>query len=132
MKRLSKEQVLSMHRALIEVSGGSYEIRDEGLLDSALNAPFQTFSGTELYPTILEKASRLGYGLIKNHPFVDGNKRIGTHTMLVFLMLNGIEISYEDEELIKLVLGVASGEYSDKQFLMWLQEHIAKEKFVQT
>ena len=94
---------------------------DENLLDSALNAPFQTFSGTELYPTILEKASRLGYGLIKNHPFTDGNKRIGVHAMLVFLLLNGIEISYQDEELIKLILGVASGTYSDKQLLEWLQ-----------
>lgn len=125
MKRLTKKQVILLHKDLIAVSGGSDEIRDDGLLDSALNAPFQTFSGTELYPSLLEKAARLGYGLIKNHPFVDGNKRIGTHTMLVFLMLNGIEIQYQDEELIQLILGIASGMYDDRQLLVWLQQHIS-------
>jgi len=124
MKILSKEQVISMHKALIAETGGSGEIRDERLLESALNAPFQTFSETKLYPCVLEKACRLGYGLIKNHSFVDGNKRIGTHTMLVFLSLNGIEIEYQDEELIQLILGIASGKYNDRQFLIWLQEHI--------
>lgn len=125
MKRLTKKQVILLHKDLIAVSGGSDEIRDDGLLDSALNAPFQTFSGTELYPSLLEKAARLGYGLIKNHPFVDENKRIGTHTMLVFLMLNGIEIQYQDEELIQLILGIASGMYDDRQLLVWLQQHIS-------
>ncbi len=125
MKQLTKKQVILLHKDLIAVSGGSDEIRDDGLLDSALNAPFQTFSGTELYPSLLEKAARLGYGLIKNHPFVDGNKRIGTHTMLVFLMLNGIEIQYQDEELIQLILGIASGMYDDRQLLVWLQQHIS-------
>ena len=81
MKVLSKQQILKLHEMLIAQSGGSPEIRDDGLLDSALNTPFQSFSNTELYPSLLEKAARLGYGLIKNHPFVDGNKRIGTHAM---------------------------------------------------
>lgn len=124
MIRLTKKQVILLHRDIIAQSGGSPEIRDEGLLDSALNAPFQTFAGTELYPTIIEKASRLGYSLIKNHAFVDGNKRIGAHTMLVFLTLNGIEIEYEDNDFIHLVLGVASGEISDVQLLEWLKQHI--------
>ncbi|MGN1037580.1 MAG: type II toxin-antitoxin system death-on-curing family toxin [Ruminococcus sp.] len=124
MIRLTKKQVILLHKDIIEQSGGSPEIRDEGLLDSALNAPFQTFAGTELYPTIIEKASRLGYSLIKNHAFVDGNKRIGAHTMLVFLTLNGIEIEYEDNDFIHLVLGVASGEISDIQLLEWLKQHI--------
>lgn len=124
MIRLTKKQVILLHRDIIAQSGGSPEIRDEGLLDSALNAPFQTFAGTELYPTIIEKASRLGYSLIKNHAFVDGNKRIGAHTMLVFLTLNGIEIEYEDNDFIHLVLGVASGEISDIQLLEWLKQHI--------
>ena len=124
MIRLTKKQVILLHKDIIEQSGGSFEIRDEGLLDSALNAPFQTFAGTELYPTIIEKASRLGYSLIKNHAFVDGNKRIGAHTMLVFLTLNGIEIEYEDNDFIHLVLGVASGEISDIQLLEWLKQHI--------
>jgi death-on-curing protein len=124
MKKLTKEQVVLLHKALVAESGGSSEIRDEGLLDSALNAPFQTFSGTELYPTVLEKAARLGYGLIKNHPFVDGNKRIGTHVMLVFLMLNHFEVEYDDNDLVQLILGVASGEIDDRQLLVWLQQHL--------
>lgn len=124
MKRLTKAQVIMLHRALVAESGGSSEIRDEGLLDSALNAPFQTFADAELYPTILEKAARLGYSLIKNHAFVDGNKRIGTHGMLVFLALNHIEVEYEDDELIQIILGIAAGEIDDQQLLVWLQKHI--------
>ena len=124
MKRLTKEQIMMLHRTLIAESGGSAEIRDEGLLDSAINAPFQTFGGEELYPSLLDKASRLGYGLIKNHPFVDGNKRTGTHTMLVFLAVNHIELQYKDADLIQLILGVAAGEYDEAHLLAWLQHHI--------
>ncbi len=124
MKILSKQQVLKLHEMLIAQSGGSPEIRDDGLLDSALNAPFQSFGDTDLYPSLLEKAARLGYGLIKNHPFVDGNKRIGTHTMLVFLAINHAELAYSDEELISLILGIAAGEYDDKHLLNWLQQHL--------
>ena len=124
MIRLTKQQVIQLHKDIIATSGGSPEIRDEGLLDSALNAPFQTFSGIELYPTIIEKAARLGYSLIQNHAFVDGNKRIGVHTMLVFLALNGIEVEYEDNDFIQLVLGIAAGEISAEQLLAWLQAHI--------
>ena len=124
MIRLTKQQVILLHRDIIAQSGGSPEIRDEGLLESALNAPFQTFAGIELYPTIIDKAAQLGYSLIKNHAFVDGNKRIGTHVMLVFLMLNGIDVDYEDEELTRLILGVAAGEISSEQLLAWLQAHI--------
>lgn len=125
MKKLTKSQVIILHEALVAQTGGSAEIRDEGLLESALNAPFQTFSGNDLYPSILEKAAQLGYGLIKNHPFVDGNKRIGTHVMLVFLALNSIEISYQDEELIHLILNVAAGKIEERQLLIWLRQHIA-------
>ena len=124
MKRLSKQQVVKLHEMLIAQSGGSSEIRDEGLLESALNAPFQSFGDTDLYPSLLEKAARLGYGLIKNHPFVDGNKRIGTHTMLVFLAINHAELTYSDEELISLILGIAAGKYDDKHLLSWLQDHL--------
>ena len=124
MKRLTKEQILLLHSALIAQSGGSAEIRDDGLLESAINAPFQTFDGQELYPSLLEKATRLGYGLIKNHPFVDGNKRIGTHAMLVFLAINHIEIQYEDSDMIQLILGIAAGTFDEQYLLLWLQEHI--------
>ena len=124
MIRLTKQQVILLHKDVIAQSGGSPEIRDEGLLESALNAPFQTFAEEELYPTVIEKAARLGYSLIKNHAFVDGNKRIGAHTMLVFLALNGIEVEYEDSDFIQLVLGVAAGEISAEKFLSWLKSHI--------
>ncbi len=124
MKILTKEQILLLHSQLTESFGGSPEIRDEALLESAINTPFQTYDGKELYPTLLDKASRLCFGLVKNHPFVDGNKRIGTHAMLVFLALNGIDIEYGDTELINLILSVASGEQSSSDILTWLQQHI--------
>ena len=124
MKILKKRQILLLHSALIAESGGSDGIRDEGLLDSAVNTPFQTFSGQDLYPTVLEKAVRLGFGLIRNHPFIDGNKRIGTHAMLVFLNLNSITLFYGDDELISTILSVASGEMDADGLLKWIQQHI--------
>ena len=124
MRVLSKRQILLLHSALISESGGSDGIRDDGLLDSALNTPFQTFAGQDLYPTVLEKAARLGFGLIRNHPFIDGNKRIGTHAMLVFLEINNITLAYEDEELIATILSVAAGELDDEGLLSWMQKHI--------
>lgn len=124
MKILKKRQILLLHSVLIAESGGSDGVRDEGLLDSAVNTPFQTFSGQDLYPTVLEKAVRLGFGLIRNHPFIDGNKRIGTHAMLVFLNLNSITLSYEDDELISTILSVASGEMNADGLLKWIQQHI--------
>ena len=124
MKILKKRQILLLHSALIAESGGSDGVRDEGLLDSAVNTPFQTFSGQDLYPTVLEKAVRLGFGLIRNHPLIDGNKRIGTHAMLVFLNLNSITLSYEDDELISTILSVASGEMDADGLLKWIQQHI--------
>ena len=93
MKMLSKRQILLLHSMLVAQSGGMDGLRDEGLLDAAINMPLQSFGGQELYLTILEKAARLGYGLIRNHPFLDGNKRIGTHAMLVFLDINNITLS---------------------------------------
>ena len=124
MKILNKRQILFLHSALIAESGGSDGIRDEGLLDSSINTPFQTFSGQDLYPTVLEKAVRLGFGLIRNHPFIDGNKRIGTHAMLVFLNLNSITLSYEDDELISTIMSVASDKLDADGLLKWIQQHI--------
>ncbi|MCR5808804.1 MAG: type II toxin-antitoxin system death-on-curing family toxin [Clostridiales bacterium] len=119
---LSKEQVISLHSQLIEETGGVGGLRDEGLLDSALNAPFQSFGNVEPFPSIQQKAARLGYGLIMNHPFVDGNKRIGAHVMLVFLALNGIELDYTQDELADVILGVASGETGFDELLKWIIE----------
>ena len=87
MIKPSIEQILMLHTQLIEQTGGSNGVRDYNLLESAVETPFQSFGGKELYPTIQAKAVRLGYGLIKNHPMIDGNKRIGAHAMLVFLAL---------------------------------------------
>ncbi len=123
MKRLTKTQVLKMHSLLIQKTGGSDGVRDEGLLDSALNLPFQSFDGEDIYKTIQAKAARLGFSLINNHPFVDGNKRIGILAMLVFLEMNGIEIICTDEELIKLGLGVADSSVSYKDLLNWIIDH---------
>lgn len=124
MKMLSKRQILLLHSMLVAQSGGMDGLRDEGLLDAAINMPLQTFGGQELYPTILEKAARLGYGLIRNHPFLDGNKRIGIHAMLVFLDINNITLSYEDEDLISMILHVAAGAMDCNAFLEWLKAHV--------
>jgi death-on-curing protein len=99
MIKLTKRQILMLHAQLIQETGGSDGLRDEGLLDSALEAPFQSYDNQDLFPTVQAKAARLGYGLIKNHAMVDGNKRIGTHAMLVFLALNGVELEYTQKEL---------------------------------
>lgn len=108
MKKLTKEQVLMIHSELIRETGGSDGLRDDGLLDSALNAPFQGFGDVDIFPSLQQKGSRLGYGLICNHAFVDGNKRIGAHIMLLFSPLNGIELTYTQEELSDIVLDVAA------------------------
>ena len=89
MITLTKEQVLMLHDQLIESTGGSKGIRDEGMLESALMNPYQSFGGIELYPSIQAKAAQLCFGIVKDHPMIDGNKRLGTHVMLVFLALNG-------------------------------------------
>ena len=123
MKTLSKNQVTALHSALIREFGGSDGIRDEGLLESALAAPFQTFGGEPVYPSLQAKAAQLGFGLIRNHPFVDGNKRIGAHTMLVFLAVNGIELRYEQQELIDIVLSVAAGQIDRQGLLQWILDH---------
>lgn len=123
MKMLTKEQIILLHRELIKETGGADGIRDEGLLESALSAPFQSFDGIDSFPSIQQKAARLGYGLIKNHAFVDGNKRIGVHTMLVFLALNGIEIEYTQEELSATILKVAAGDYSFENLVKWVVDH---------
>lgn len=120
---LSKEQIIILHKNLIAETGGIDGIRDENLLESAINAPFQTFDNTEVFPSIQQKAARLGYGLIKNHAFLDGNKRIGTHIMLVFLALNKIELDYTQTELSDTILKVASDEYSFEDLLKWILDH---------
>lgn len=120
---LNKEQIKYLHSKMIQETGGSNGIRDEGLPDSALSAPFQSFGGMELYPSMIRKGARLCYGLIKNHAFFDGKKRIGIYAMLVFLELNGMEIECSEEELIALGLGIASGEIEEKDVGIWIVTH---------
>ncbi|MDD4291043.1 MAG: type II toxin-antitoxin system death-on-curing family toxin [Clostridia bacterium] len=120
---LSKEQIVFLHSELIQETGGSDGLRDDGLLDSALAAPLQTFDNVELFPSLLQKAARLACGLIQNHPFIDGNKRIGTHAMLVFLSLNGITLTYSQKELSDTILKLASGCSSYEQLLDWIISH---------
>ena len=123
MIRLTKEQILLLHAQLIETTGGSDGIRDMGLLESALESPFQSYGGEELYPSIQAKAARLCYGLVKNHAMIDGNKRLGCHTMLVFLALNGYEMEYTQEELSDLILDVAADRKQYEDILHWLLVH---------
>ena len=123
MKKITKEQVLLLHQLLIKYTGGAGGVRDEGLLDSALATPFMSFDGVSLYPTIESKAARLAFGLVKNHPFIDGNKRIGILAMLSFLEANGIKIICTDEELIELGLGLAEGSADEKSMLTFIVEH---------
>lgn len=126
MKILNKRQVLMLYRQLIEQTGGADGVRDDGLLESALNAPFQGFGDTEAFPSLQQKAARLCFGLVRNHPFVDGNKRVGAHAMLVFLGLNGIELEYSQEELSRTVLQLAAGEKGYEDLLGWLLSHQAR------
>ena len=117
------EQVVKIHSSLIARTGGMEGVRDWNLLDSALKSPFQTFGGSELYPDILDKASQLCYSLIENHPFADGNKRIGVHLTLLFLKLNDVDLEYSQQELIDFGLGVASGRFSKDEVKAWLLKH---------
>ena len=123
MKKLTKEQIIMLHSELIRETGGADGLRDEDLLDSALNAPFQGSGDADTFPSLKQKGARLGYGLICNHAFVDGNKRIGAHAMLVFLSLNGIELEYTQEELSDMVLNVAAGTLQFEDMLMWIIKH---------
>ena len=123
MIKLTKEQILLLHTQLIETTGGSDGIRDMGLLESALESPFQSYGGEELYPSIQAKAARLCYGLVKNHAMIDGNKRLGCHAMLVILALNGYEMEYTQEELSDLILDVAADRKQYEDILHWLEDY---------
>ena len=123
MIKFSKEKILLLHQLLAEATGGSVGVRDQGLLDSALEGAFAGFGDQEFYPTKEEKGARLGYALISNHAFVDGNKRIGLYVMLSFLEMNGIRIQCTDEELVHLGLSVADGKMGYEELYNWVLEH---------
>lgn len=123
MIKFDRDKVLLLHQLLTQETGGSAGVRDFNLLDSALESAFQTFDGKELYPTKQEKAARIGYSLVANHAFVDGNKRIGIHVMLTFLNVNGIPIDPSDEEMIKVGLALADGSMKYDGLLKWIHEN---------
>ena len=123
MIRISQEKAMQLHQLLIRETGGSPELRDARLLDSALEGAFQTFGGQELYPAIEEKGARLGFSLIANHAFVDGNKRIGMYVMLVFLEANGVRLQFTDAEMVRVGLSVAAGSMKYEELLAWVRAH---------
>lgn len=120
MIKFTKKRVLFLYQLIVEATGGAFGIRSESLLESAIEAPYQTFDGKELFPTKIEKAARLGYGLISNHPFIDGNKRIGVYIMISFLEVNGVNIDFSDEEIIRVALDTASGKMKYEHILDFL------------
>ena len=121
---LSLAEVLELHGRIIAETGGSDGMRDLGLLESALGQPRQTFGGEDLYPGLVEKAAALGYSLIKNHPFLDGNKRIGHASMEAMLMLNGFELVATVDEAELEILAVAAGQRTRERFQEWVRAHL--------
>lgn len=123
MIKLSKEKVLALHELITAETGGDPNVRDLDLLDSALESAFQTFDGSELYPTKEEKGARIGYSLVANHAFVDGNKRIGVYVMLIFLEVNGIRLRPSVEDVVRVGLALASGTMSYEELLEWIYDN---------
>ncbi|GMO60085.1 MAG: type II toxin-antitoxin system death-on-curing family toxin [Treponemataceae bacterium] len=124
MRRISVDSVKKLHTKIIAETGGSDGVRDENLLDSAIESTFQTFGNIELYPTSYDKAAHLAYSLIKNHPFFDGNKRIGVTVMGLFLERNSVSFSCTNDELETLGLEIATGEISQPEIAEWIIEHL--------
>ena len=123
MIKFNKEKVLLLHQLLTQETGGTAGVRDYNLLDSALESAFQTFDGKDLYPTKQEKAARLGYGLISNHSFVDGNKRIGMYVMITFLEVNGIILNVPSDEVARVGFALADGSMKYDELLKWIQNN---------
>lgn len=126
MIKISKEKALLLHQLMAEATGGSVGVRDTALLESALESCFATFDGVDLYPTKEEKGARLGYALISNHAFVDGNKRIGVYLMTTFLEMNGIRLQATNEEIVQIGLSVADGSMQYEDLLVWVRKHRVK------
>lgn len=125
MRYLTIEQVMDLHRLVIAQSSGSGGIRDINALESAIAQPTMTFDGADLYPTVAAKAAALAHSLIQNHPFIDGNKRIGHAAMEVFLVANGVEIDASVDEQQAVFIGIASGELSRAELTDWIEQNLA-------
>jgi len=120
--KFSQEKVLLLHQLITQETGGDPGLRDFGLLDSALESAYATFDGKDLYPTKAEKAARIGYALISNHAFVDGNKRIGMYVLLTFLEVNGFRARPTNEDVVRVGLGVAAGDIKYEELLAWVRK----------
>ena len=126
MIKLSVDKIMELHAKMTSATGGDPNIRDRGLLESAVELPFATFGGEELYPSVKQKGARLGYSLIANHAFMDGNKRIGIYSVLVFLAVNGINILASNAEVAQIALDLASGQAHYDDLLAWIENHEKK------
>jgi len=124
MRHLSLAEVIELHRMVIEQAGGLPGLRDLGALESAVAQPRMAFGGTDLYPSLVEKSAALCFSLVKNHPFVDGNKRVGHAAMETLLILNGFEIDASTDEQEQLVLALAEGQLSREDVVEWLRGHL--------
>lgn len=124
MRYLTLGELIELHRRVIEQSGGADGIRDLGLAESALAQPQMSFGGTELYPTLAEKAAALCFSLVMNHPFVDGNKRIGHAAMETFLVMNGFELNADVDDAESVILRLAAGELERLPFTDWVVAHV--------
>jgi death-on-curing protein len=123
VRYLALAEVLELHHRLIESTGGAGGLRDLGALQSALAQPAMTYGGQDLYPSLAEKAAALGFSLIQNHPFVDGNKRVGHAALETFLVLNGAELESSIDEAEGTILDVAAGRLGREAFTDWVRRH---------
>ena len=123
MIKSSKAKILLLHQLIAEETGGSVGVRDEALLESALESAFAGFGDKEFYPTKEEKAAKIGFSLVSNHAFVDGNKRIGMYIMITFLEVNGIYLDCTNEDVVMVGLALAEGKYKYEELLNWIREH---------
>jgi death-on-curing protein len=123
MIKFSKEKVLLLHQLIAAETGGSVGVRDEGLLESAIESAFAGFGDKEFYPSKEEKAAKIGFSLVSNHAFVDGNKRIGMYIMITFLEVNGIYLDCTNEEVVEIGLGLADGSIGYEEILEWIKNH---------
>ena len=123
MIKFSKEKVLLLHQLITQETGGSAGVRDYAMLESALESAFVTFDGQDLYPSKEEKAAKIGFSLISNHAFVDGNKRIGMYVMLTFLEVNGIKLDATNDDIESLAMSVAAGQGKYEEVLYWIEQH---------
>ena len=126
MKTINADEVLIFHKKIIEQTGGLGGVRDIGLVQSALKRAFSTFDGQDLYKEVEDKISVITYGLIKNHGFIDGNKRIGVAVMLLLLRMNDINIRYTQGELVELGLDISNGKLNENGIKQWIKDHIYK------